>query len=109
MAQHQMAQKDLDKRKAEHEFGRDFERLPEYTADQVSEMVASGRRLLMIHGFVLDVERFVPLHPGGRMVLLNNVGASEKEAIKAFANTHKHSQKARRWMRAMRVGRLKQE
>ena len=108
MAQHQILQKALDTKKGQLEFGRSFDDLPEFTFAQVSQLSSAGRHLVIIDGFVHDVAHFVATHPGGRLTLLHQVGKPNAESTAAFNASHVHSETAREWMKAMRVGRLKE-
>lgn len=37
-------------------------------------MVAHGRKVLIMNELVLDVENYIPMHPGGRFVIEKNLG-----------------------------------
>ncbi|KAK7197507.1 stearic acid desaturase [Novymonas esmeraldas] len=93
----------------------------EYTWDDVQAEVKKGRKLMVIHGNVLDVERTVHLeaawdhpsrtvnwldaHPGGRAWLLAYVG---KDATVAFhGGVHGHTTGELNYFPELRVGRLK--
>ncbi|MCG8527846.1 MAG: cytochrome b5 domain-containing protein, partial [Opitutales bacterium] len=108
IAKHQIAQKSLDTKRAQLEFGQSFDNLPEYTFAQVAQLSSAGRHLVVIDGYVHDVAHFVATHPGGRLALLNQVGKTSAESTAAFNAAHAHSAVALEWMRAMRVGRLKE-
>ena len=49
---------------------------PADTIDQArfAEMIANGRKLVVLDDLVLDVDAFISQHPGGRFVLQHNIG-----------------------------------
>ncbi|KAG5509388.1 hypothetical protein JKF63_06698 [Porcisia hertigi] len=92
-----------------------------YTWNDVRAEVKRGRKLMVLHDFVLDLERPIPMdsarahtdkklhwldaHPGGRAVLLAYVG---KDATAAFhGSVHAHTTGAHSYLPEMRVGCLK--
>ena len=44
-------------------------RIREYTYSEIKEHNARGGRLILIDGMVLDVERWLPEHPGGATII----------------------------------------
>lgn len=94
----------------------------EYTWDDVRAEVEQGRKLLVMDGYVLDLERPIPVdpawaqtdkkiswlntHPGGRALLLAYVG---KDATAAFnGGVYGHTTGAHNYLPELRVGRMKE-
>ena len=57
---------------------------------------------LVLDGYVIDINSFVAMHPGGRQVLFSNAG---RDATAAFERI-KHSKKARVLSTNFRIGRV---
>jgi stearoyl-CoA desaturase (Delta-9 desaturase) len=61
----------------------------------------NGRKLVLIAGFIHDVSNFIDSHPGGRVLLNNQVG---KDATVAFyGGVHDHNTAAHNMLAMMRV------
>ncbi|KAK7197511.1 stearic acid desaturase [Novymonas esmeraldas] len=91
-----------------------------YTWDDVRAEVKRGRKLLVMDGYVLDLERPIPVdpawaqtdykidwlssHPGGRALLLAYVG---RDATTAFnGGVYAHTRGAHNYLPQLRVGRM---
>ena len=48
--------------------------IPNITKAELNEMIAEGRKLVLIDEYVVDVEEFMHKHPGGRFALEHNIG-----------------------------------
>ncbi|AIN96631.1 stearic acid desaturase, putative [Leishmania panamensis] len=93
----------------------------EYTWDDVRAEVRQGRKLIVMDGYVLDIEQPIPVdpawaqtdkinwmntHPGGRALLLAYVG---KDATAAFnGGVYGHTMGARNYLPELRVGCIKE-
>jgi len=106
-AQIQMQQRYLDDTKAKIEFGNEIENLPVWKQEDVNKQIQIGRNLILVEGYVLDIGRFVDAHPGGRLILLNEIGKTNEETTKNFDTKNNHSLKALAWMKNLRIAKLK--
>lgn len=102
----QMSQRDLDNQLAKAQFGKSFEDLPLVSWDDIKARVEAGQCLVVIEGIVHDVKQFVHEHPGGRQTLLNFVGTDATKLFNGEDGAHLHSKEARKFLYAMRAGRL---
>ena len=41
---------------------------------EFQQAIVNGRKLVILDEFVLDVSKFIDYHPGGRFVLMQNIG-----------------------------------
>ncbi|OCH84401.1 hypothetical protein OBBRIDRAFT_891808 [Obba rivulosa] len=79
----------------------DSNELPVVTWDEYVEQ-AKEHPLMLIAGFIHDISDFMDRHPGGRALLLANVG---KDATAAFCGgVYEHSNAAHNMLSMMRVG-----
>jgi len=102
----QMQQRSIDFERASLTFGREFNQLPSMTWNEVKERISKGEKLVVIDNIVHDVAAFVHEHPGGRQTLLNYVGTDATSFFEGREGTHKHSKEARKYLYAMRLGKL---
>lgn len=99
-----MQQRQLDREKFRLVYGNSTENLPAMTWQDVDKRVACGDQLMVVDDCVLDVAPFLDEHPGGRTLLLQQVG---KDATSAYINNpHQHSPSARKFMTSLYVGRI---
>jgi len=112
----QMAQRKLDEAKAKLQYGKNFNQLPEMTWDDVKKMKEEYDEgigtccPIVIEGTVHDVKNFVHEHPGGRQTLLQYVGTDGTGLFNGTdGSDHVHSKVARKFLTAMRIGKLKQD
>ena len=77
-------------------------------------MLASGKKLVILDDMVLDVERFMEDHPGGKFSLKHNIG---EDVSKFFhggytmenvdkVNQHQHSNQAKQIANELAIGYL---
>ena len=59
-----------------------FARIKEYQFEEVVAANATGERLLIIDGMVLDVKRWLPEHPGGSKIIPKQVCAWLSAALR---------------------------
>lgn len=93
-----------------------------YTRAMVDNFVRKGRQLIILDGYVLDLEKTIPLeqtwthaasgihwldaHPGGRAVLTAFIG---KDATAAFnGRTYQHTASARNYLPHLRIAHFEQ-
>jgi len=60
----------------------------EYTMEEVRQAAKEGLIWLVIDGMVLDVSKWMPLHPGGGMILKNLAGRDASEPFHGFHPSH---------------------
>jgi stearoyl-CoA desaturase (delta-9 desaturase) len=102
-AQWQMGQRALLSKKFAFEFG-STDHLPPMTWNKLQREVAMGSQLFVINGIVHDVAPFLDEHPGGRRLLLQQVGTDATEAY--LSNPHQHSPSARKFLTTLHVARI---
>jgi len=102
----QMSQRNLDAEKLKIEFEGKEDKFPVMTAEEVTMQVQQGKNLIVLDGFVLNIEQFLDEHPGGRLILLNEIGKSNEDTTRNFNVKHKHTYKAQAQMKTMRIARL---
>lgn len=76
-----------------------------YSLEEIAKHNTKASNLLLIHGDVYDVTKFLEEHPGGEEVLLDQGG---KDASEAFEDVG-HSSDARELMKQYKVGVLREE
>jgi len=102
----QMAQKELDRKKEKHFWGKPVSELPIVTLDYVQNQKKNGESLIVVSDIVYDITAFVEQHPGGKRILETYVG---KDATAAFNGTvYNHSFAARNILDTLRVARIEQ-
>jgi len=103
----QMKQRELDWERAKVTLGKNFDKLPTISWDQIKTRVAQGEKLVVIDNIAHDVSSFVHEHPGGRQTLLNHVGTDATAFFEGLeGKNHKHSKEARAYLYAMRIAKL---
>jgi stearoyl-CoA desaturase (delta-9 desaturase) len=100
----QMKQKKLDTTKTRFNWGPDPATLPVYTKEQVASKVAAGAKWIVLDGFVVDVAKFMPEHPGGPGVFAAELGKDVSEKFKGMY--YKHSNAAHNLAATLRVARV---
>ena len=71
------------------------------TPDHVENLIAEGRKVVIVDGCVLKVDAWLPYHPGGEKAILHMVGRDATDEVKAF-----HSVETLRFMLRYRIGRV---
>ncbi|KAL2916446.1 stearoyl-CoA 9-desaturase [Polyrhizophydium stewartii] len=101
-----MAQKLLDRKRAQLKWGPSDAELPSYTFEQFQRMCRDeGRMLFVIDNGIYDVADFLDKHPGGRGFLKASIG---KDVTVSFnGGVYDHHNAARNLASMMRVGLLK--
>jgi stearoyl-CoA desaturase (delta-9 desaturase) len=102
----QMQQRTLDVEHAQLKFGKKFDDLPVISWNEIKARVSQGEKLVVIENLIHNVGTFVHEHPGGRQTLLSYVGTDATSFFESTEGTHKHSKEARKYLFAMRVGKL---
>ena len=65
--------------------------LKEYTMEEVARHTDPTKSVwVVISGFVVDVTKFIPIHPGGEEILVRNAG---RDVTKDFMDFHSLSAK----------------
>lgn len=100
----QMRQRRLDADAGKLHWAPADETLKPYTRQQVKDAVATGAQLIIIDGYVLDVHHFREEHPGGTLIIANNLGEDVTEAF--GGKTYRHSNAAHNLQQTMRVGKI---
>ncbi|CAM1503707.1 Fc.00g012980.m01.CDS01 [Cosmosporella sp. VM-42] len=75
--------------------------LPIMTRDEVEDLIAAGRKIVIAHNQVLKVDPWLKYHPGGDKAILHMVGKDASDEIDCL-----HSFEARRQMLRYRIGRI---
>jgi len=103
----QMAQKDLEKRKAKYFWGKAFNELPALTRAKVEQMAKeNGDHIVIIDNTVYDLSSFEERHPGGTKILASYWG---KDSTSAFnGGVYNHSFAARNVLDTLRVARIEE-
>lgn len=99
-----MEQKALDKKKAELNWGPDVSELPALSMSAVQDGVKNGKQWIVVDGFVLDVERFAPIHPGGQKLLASYYGQDATAEFKG--EYYRHTNAANNLQQTMRIARV---
>ncbi|KAG4278293.1 hypothetical protein FPRO04_13924 [Fusarium proliferatum] len=71
------------------------------TRDEIEDLIAQGRHIIIIHRQVIKVDPWLQYHPGGDKAMLHMVGKDASDEIDAF-----HSFEARQQMMRYRIGRI---
>ncbi|EPS98351.1 hypothetical protein FOMPIDRAFT_1061396 [Fomitopsis schrenkii] len=82
-------------------FAPDANDLPVISWDSFREQ-ALKRPLIVIGGFIHDVSQLIDEHPGGRHLILKNIGKDATTVF--FGGVYDHSNAAHNWLSMMRVG-----
>jgi len=100
----QMSQKRLERKLKTLNWGPDPQSLPLFTMDDVKRRVLEGSSLMVVNGFVHDVAKFIPSHPGGEALIKAYLG---KDATSAFTGgVYDHSNGAKNLLGTFRIGRI---
>ena len=68
---------------------------------RVEELIAEGRKIVIVDGRVLKVDAWLPYHPGGDKALLHMVGRDATNEVRAF-----HSSETQQFMHKYQIGRI---
>jgi len=71
------------------------------TRGNVEDLIAQGRKVVLVDGNVLKVDAWLPYHPGGDKAILHMVGRDATNEVKAF-----HSAETQTFMRKYQIGRF---
>ncbi|KAI0728866.1 delta9-fatty acid desaturase [Fomitopsis betulina] len=82
-------------------FAPDANELPVISWESFREQ-ALKRPLVIIGGFIHDVTQLIDEHPGGRHLIMKNIGKDATTAF--FGGVYDHSNAAHNWLSMMRVG-----
>jgi len=104
----QMQQRHIDEDRAQLE-GKEEEKLPALTWEDIRARVTKGEKLIVIENVVHDVNTFVDQHPGGRQTLLNVLGRDVTSLFKGVDAEHNHTKEAYKFLYAMRVATLRED
>lgn len=63
---------------------RDSRACPVLTRNEIKNLIASGRKIVIFNQFVLKVDPWLPYHPGGDKALLHMVGKDATDEIQAY-------------------------
>jgi len=103
----QVKQQKLDELKKTIDWGSPIDQLPVMTWEQVEQQTAKrGRKLIVLEGFVLDIEQFLSQHPGGNSILNFWTGRDATQAFNGLV--YKHSKAARNLVGHLRVAKLQE-
>jgi len=78
--------------------------LPQYSWQQVKELVKEGASLVVFDGLVHDVADFMKIHPGGEKMISCRLGTDITESFNG--GIYNHANGARNLLEMLRVGRL---
>ncbi|KAG6012420.1 hypothetical protein E4U43_007805 [Claviceps pusilla] len=78
---------------------RDSRACPVMTRNEIKNLIANGRKIVIFDQFVLKVDPWLPYHPGGDKALLHMVGKDATDEIQAL-----HSEDAQAQMMRYRIG-----
>lgn len=102
----QMKQKRLNEEKEQLYWGPEVAGLPVWSWDQVKRLVKDeGRKLVVLDGCVLDLERFRPHHPGGSRIIDLYTGKDVSAMFRG--EVYRHSNAAHNLQRTFRVATVK--
>jgi stearoyl-CoA desaturase (Delta-9 desaturase) len=100
----QQERKALDARSENLDWGKPIAQLPAISWQDYQGRVKSGESLVLIDGIVHDVKDFVIEHPGGKVLVEEQIG---KDASGMFnGGVYNHSNAARNFLATMRVAAL---
>ena len=68
---------------------------------QVENLIAEGRKVVVVDGRVLKVDAWLPYHPGGDKAILHMVGRDATSEVQAF-----HSLETQHFMHKYQIGRI---
>jgi cytochrome b involved in lipid metabolism len=75
--------------------------LPKYTWDQLGQHSAAGDAWMAINGYVYDVTKWAPRHPGGDEIILKYAGKDGSDQFEAF-----HRQRVKKYLKSYLVGEM---
>ena len=102
--QMQMRQKKLDAEKSTLYWGPDPATLRSITMAEFNKRVRAGAQWSILDGFVVDVEKWAPDHPGGADLVKSGVGKDITEDFKG--KVYKHSNAGRNLAQSLRIARI---
>ncbi len=101
----QQEQKQLDRKRANLDWGTPLEQLPVIHWDDFVADAKNGKSLIAIAGVIHDVTDFIKDHPGGKALITSAIG---KDATAIFnGGVYQHSNAAHNLLSTMRVGVLR--
>jgi len=54
--------------------------------DEVEDLIASGRAVIIVDNKVFKVDAWLPYHPGGDLAIQHMIGRDCTEEVKAYVN-----------------------
>ncbi|TGO20102.1 hypothetical protein BTUL_0001g01110 [Botrytis tulipae] len=72
-----------------------------WTRNEIEEMIANGRKIIILDGQVLKADAWLPYHPGGDKSIMHMIGRDGTDEIKAL-----HSEEAQAHMQKFVIGRI---
>lgn len=57
-----------------------------YTRNEVENLIAEGRTIIIVDGDVLKVDAWLPYHPGGDKAVKHMVGRDATDEVTAYAD-----------------------
>ena len=72
-----------------------------YTRREVEDLIAQGRSVIIVDQKVLQVDSWLPFHPGGEKAIMHEVGRDATDEVNAL-----HSIEAKRRIDAFQIGRI---
>jgi len=103
MGKWQMKMKNLMKEKEGLQSTGEEEELPQMSKIVFLQLVESGKKLTILENFVLDIDGFIGVHPGGNFIE-KYIG---KDATSDFKHLHNHSAAALILTQSKRIAELK--
>lgn len=101
----QMKQKRLNEEKSKLYWGPEVARLPVWSWDKITSKVSKGEKLVVLDGCVLNLESFVPEHPGGERIIKAHIGKDVSSLFRG--EVYRHSNAAHNLQRTFRVATVK--
>lgn len=101
-----MESKSLQKRFHQLHGTTESTKLPSINWHEVRELCKSGRDIVVVDDYALDVTAFIPDHPGGTGVLKPLSGKDATKAFHGKTGVYKHSKAARHFAIALRIAKL---
>lgn len=80
------------------------ENLPSITVSEVKQRAQNGESLVILDGYVLDIQKFMSEHPGGKKLLSANIGNDITSHF--YGSLNNHTLSARLKSKALRVANL---
>ncbi|GBC03861.1 hypothetical protein RclHR1_05370006 [Rhizophagus clarus] len=76
----------LDRKKTMLYSNKEYDKLPEFTWEDINEHVQRGAFLVVCDGLVIDIRKWISVHPGGAKILEEVIGT---DITNEFYDTHK--------------------